>query len=124
MVRVIEPQWYEYGFEHLFEDGNRLFGGNSDNGGLANVNYNASDNRNDNIGFRLQIVFYFTVLLLENLFQAWNEFRKGKTKRLDVRVFERNLEDNLFSRLCGFTLLPITSNNNKTKNIKKDWDEN
>ena len=27
-------------------------GGNSDNGGLSNVNYNSSDNRNDNLGFR------------------------------------------------------------------------
>ena len=43
---------------------------------------------------------YLSLISIENLFQAWNEFRKGKTKRLDVRVFERNLEDNLFSRLC------------------------
>lgn len=34
---------------------------------------------------------------IDNLFQAWAEFRKGKGKRKDVRVFERNLEDNLFS---------------------------
>lgn len=33
---------------------------------------------------------------IENLFQAWNEFRKGKRKRIDVQNFERNLEDNLF----------------------------
>lgn len=32
----------------------------------------------------------------ENLFQAWSEFRKGKRKRKDVQIFERNLEDNLF----------------------------
>ncbi len=30
----------------------RLNGGNSDNGGLAYVNSNDPDNRNDNIGFR------------------------------------------------------------------------
>lgn len=45
-----------------FEDDNRLFGGNSDNGGLSNVNNNWSDNRNDNIGFRPRIVlpsYYF-----------------------------------------------------------------
>ncbi len=31
---------------------NRLHGGNSDNGGLANVNYNGADNRWNNQGFR------------------------------------------------------------------------
>lgn len=36
------------------------------------------------------------LIALENLFQAWSEFRKGKRKRKDVQVFERNLEDNLF----------------------------
>jgi len=33
---------------------------------------------------------------IENLFQAWSEFKKGKRKRADVQIFERNLEDNLF----------------------------
>lgn len=32
---------------------------------------------------------------MENLFQAWDEFRKDKRKKKDVQVFERNLEDNL-----------------------------
>lgn len=39
---------------------------------------------------------YQDLISLENLFQAWNEFRKGKRKRKDVQSFERNLEDNLF----------------------------
>src|SRR3989344_371097 len=44
---------------------NRLNGGNSDNGGLANVNdWNAS-NRNDNIGFRLQIAPYPLTVLIQ-----------------------------------------------------------
>ena len=34
--------------------------------------------------------------MCENLFQAWSEFRKGKSKRSDVQLFERHLEDNLF----------------------------
>lgn len=34
---------------------------------------------------------------LEHLFQAWNEFKKGKRKKRDVRIFEMNLEDNLFT---------------------------
>ncbi|TSC87500.1 MAG: RNA-directed DNA polymerase [Microgenomates group bacterium Gr01-1014_7] len=34
---------------------------------------------------------------IENIFQAWSEFRKGKKKRKDVQIFERNLEDNLFA---------------------------
>ncbi len=33
---------------------------------------------------------------MENLFASWREFRRGKRKKLDVQVFERNLEDNLF----------------------------
>lgn len=48
----------------LFEDGNRLIGSNSDNGGLANVNWNWPDNRNGNIGFRPLIVSHcFTSLI-------------------------------------------------------------
>lgn len=39
---------------------------------------------------------YDNLILIENLFQAWSEFRKGKAKRIDVQHFERNLEDNLF----------------------------
>ncbi len=41
--------------------------------------------------------FEFSNLIsIENLFQAWSEFKKGKRKRKDVQIFERNLEDNLF----------------------------
>ncbi|MDO8620919.1 MAG: reverse transcriptase/maturase family protein [Candidatus Levybacteria bacterium] len=40
---------------------------------------------------------YLELISLENLFQAWSEFRKGKSKRSDVQLFERNLEDNLFN---------------------------
>ena len=36
------------------------------------------------------------MISVENLFQAWNEFRKGKKKKPDVQKFERYLEDNLF----------------------------
>ena len=39
---------------------------------------------------------YYQLISLENLFQAWIEFRVGKRKRRDVQIFERNLEDNLF----------------------------
>ncbi len=40
---------------------------------------------------------YYKLISVENLFQAWSEFKKGKGKRKDVQFFERNLEDNLFS---------------------------
>lgn len=33
---------------------------------------------------------------IENLFQAWDEFKKGKRKKLDVACFEFKLEDNIF----------------------------
>lgn len=40
---------------------------------------------------------YKELISIENIFQAWNEFIKGKRKRLDVQLFQRHLEDNLFS---------------------------
>jgi RNA-directed DNA polymerase len=40
---------------------------------------------------------YNTLTSLDNLFIAWQEFRKGKKSKKDVLVFERYLEDNLFS---------------------------
>lgn len=40
---------------------------------------------------------YSELTAIENLFQACDEFKKGKRKRKDVQIFERNLEDNLFS---------------------------
>lgn len=40
---------------------------------------------------------YSNIISLENLFDAWYEFKKDKRGRKDVQVFERYLEDNLFS---------------------------
>ncbi|MEK7154993.1 MAG: reverse transcriptase/maturase family protein [Patescibacteria group bacterium] len=40
---------------------------------------------------------YSDLICPENLFQAWNEFKKGKTKRSDVQLFDMHLEDNLFN---------------------------
>ncbi len=40
---------------------------------------------------------YLELTAVPNLFQAWSEFKKGKKKRADLQLFERNLEDNLFS---------------------------
>lgn len=40
---------------------------------------------------------YQHFISIERLFQAWHEFRRGKRKRPDVQLFERNLEDNLFN---------------------------
>ena len=37
-----------------------------------------------------------SLISIENIFQAWEEFRKEKRKKHDVQVFERDLEDNLF----------------------------
>lgn len=45
-------------FRKTYGDDNRLIVGNRDNGGLADVNYNWHDNRNDNIGFRVLAVPY------------------------------------------------------------------
>ena len=52
------------GNKYFFEDDNRLIGGNSDNGVLANVNDNWPDNHNDNLAFRLLIVspYFFDLI--------------------------------------------------------------
>ena len=36
------------------------------------------------------------LISLENLFLAWDEFKKGKRNKFDVQIFERDLEDNIF----------------------------
>jgi RNA-directed DNA polymerase len=36
------------------------------------------------------------MLSVENLFQSWDQFRRGKRKRKDIQWFERYLEDNIF----------------------------
>jgi retron-type reverse transcriptase len=37
------------------------------------------------------------IISLENLYISWKEFKRGKTKKLDVQKFEMFLEDNLFN---------------------------
>lgn len=39
---------------------------------------------------------YSSLISIENLFQAWKEFKKGKRNKRDVQFFQRHLEDNLF----------------------------
>lgn len=36
------------------------------------------------------------IISLENLFFAWDEFRRGKAQRRDLMEFEINLENNIF----------------------------
>ncbi len=40
---------------------------------------------------------YKNLICVENIFTAWQKFRVGKNKKIDVMEFERHLEDNLFS---------------------------
>ncbi|MSR85027.1 hypothetical protein EXS71_01130 [Candidatus Uhrbacteria bacterium] len=39
---------------------------------------------------------YQNIISLENLFTAWQEFRRGKRSSQDVQLFERHVEDNIF----------------------------
>lgn len=39
---------------------------------------------------------YNEITSLDNLFQAWDEFKRGKRGKIDVGYFERYLEDNIF----------------------------
>ncbi|MEK7496857.1 MAG: reverse transcriptase domain-containing protein [Patescibacteria group bacterium] len=45
-------------------------------------------------------MLYDEIISLENLFTCWNEFKHGKGSRLDVREFDRYLEDNIFALHC------------------------
>lgn len=40
---------------------------------------------------------YDEIISLDNLFFSWDEFKRGKMKKLDVLMFERHLEDNIFA---------------------------
>lgn len=42
-------------------------------------------------------MLYSKLISLDHLLQAWEEFKVGKRERKDVQIFERKLEDNLFS---------------------------
>jgi len=42
-------------------------------------------------------ILYDDIVTPENLFAAWNTFRKGKKGRCDVQMFDRHLEDNIFA---------------------------
>lgn len=39
---------------------------------------------------------YSNLISIENLFQAWEEFKKGKRNKRDVQILERHLENNIF----------------------------
>lgn len=41
-------------------------------------------------------IVFDQIISIENLYNAWNEFKKGKRHKSDVQVFEFHLEDNLF----------------------------
>lgn len=42
-------------------------------------------------------MYYQKLISIEHLLQAWEEFKVGKRGRKDVQIFERHLENNLFS---------------------------
>lgn len=43
-----------------------------------------------------KLMIYSSLISIENLFQAWEEFKKGKRGKKDVQILERHLEDNIF----------------------------
>ena len=47
-------------------------------------------------GGGLTCKIFHKIISLENLFLAWQEFRRRKRNKLDVQQFEYNLEDNIF----------------------------
>lgn len=55
------------------------------------------ENRDINIRVKTFPHIYNQTIHLLNLLQAWEEFRKGKRKKVDVGIFEKNLENNLFA---------------------------
>lgn len=48
------------------------------------------------MGGGLNCKIFHRIISLDNLFFAWREFKRGKSKKFDVQLFEFNLEDNIF----------------------------
>ena len=47
---------------------------------------------------KIQLIHkYDNIISLENLLEAWKEFLRGKKKKADVQIFERNLMQNIIS---------------------------
>ncbi|MEI6843563.1 MAG: reverse transcriptase/maturase family protein [bacterium] len=40
---------------------------------------------------------YNELFSIDNIFLAWRKFRRGKSKKIDVSIFESHLEDNIFN---------------------------
>lgn len=47
------------------------------------------------MGMKYFIHTYDSIITLENILSAWQEFRRGKKQKKDVQEFERNLMDNI-----------------------------
>ena len=43
-----------------------------------------------------KVMTYSSLISIENLFQAWEEFKKGKHGKHDIQILELHLEDNIF----------------------------
>lgn len=41
--------------------------------------------------------FFKDIITADNLFLAWEKFRRGKRSKMDVQIFERRLEENIFA---------------------------
>lgn len=108
---------------NLASDGDRVNVGNFDSSGL-NINNYWDSNRNNNLGlassqnsfsrqentlftesvlsiffilFLFYMIKYKDIISLENLFLAWNEFKKGKMNKADVQSFSPFLVYNIFN---------------------------
>jgi hypothetical protein len=70
---------------------------------------------------RIYTNLFNNLIAPENLFSAWEEFRRDKKKKADVLIFEKNLEQEIFalhreleshtychSGYTGFYMLRIT----------------
>lgn len=70
---------------------------------------------------------YNTIISIENLLEAWREFKVGKTKRNDVQEFEMNLmrniitlHDDLVSKTYSHSVyIPFNISDPKPRNIHK-----
>jgi len=51
----------------------------------------------------LKVSNYSQLISIESIFQAWEEFKKGKRNKKDVQLFERHLEDNIFDLYFALT---------------------
>lgn len=61
-------------------------------------------------GVKIQLTHTFEeIICLENILEAWKEFKKGKKQRKDAQIFQMRLMDNIFQLTTNFLIIPTNT---------------